>query len=48
VNDNPKCIVVTLEDYSPLDNDLSFSLAENKDYFISALSNLKKLTDGNL
>ena len=47
-NDNPKCIVVTLADSSPLANDLSFSLAENKDYIISALSNLKKLTDGNL
>ena len=47
-NDNPKCIVITLADSSPLANDLSFSLAENKDYIISALSNLKKLTDGNL
>ena len=47
-NDNRKCIVVTLADSSPLANDLSFSLAENKDYIISALSNLKKLTDGNL
>ena len=47
-NDNPKCIVVTLADSSPLANDLSFSLAEHKDYIISALSNLKKLTDGNL
>ena len=47
-NDNPKCIVVSLADSSPLANDLSFSLAENKDYIISALSNLKKLTDGNL
>ena len=46
--DNPKCIVVSLADSSPLANDLSFSLAENKDYIISALSNLKKLTDGNL
>ena len=47
-NDNPKCIVVTLADSSPLANDLSFSLAEHKDYIISALSNLKKLTNGNL
>ena len=46
--DTPKCIVVSLADSSPLANDLSFSLAENKDYIISALSNLKKLTDGNL
>ena len=47
-SDTPKCIVVSLADSSPLANDLSFSLAENKDDIISALSNLKKLTDGNL
>ena len=47
-SDTPKCIVVSLADSSPLANDLSFSLAENKDEIISALSNLKKLTDGNL
>ena len=47
-SDNPKCIVVSLADSSPLANDLSFSLAENKEYIISALSNLKKLTDGHL
>ena len=47
-SDSPKCIVVSLADSSPLANDLSFSLAENKEYIISALSNLKKLTDGNL
>ena len=47
-SDNPKCIVVSLADSSPLANDLSFSLAEKKEYIISALSNLKKLTDGNL
>jgi Na+-transporting NADH:ubiquinone oxidoreductase subunit A len=47
-SDSPKCIVVSLADSSPLANDLSFSLAENKEYIISALSNLKKLTDGQL
>ena len=47
-SDNPKCIVVSLADSSPLANDLSFSLSEKKDYIISALSNLKKLTDGQL
>jgi len=47
-SDNPKCIVVSLADSSPLANDLSFSLSENKEYIISALSNLKKLTDGHL
>ena len=47
-NDNPKCIIVSLADSSPLANDLSFSLAESKEYIISALSNLKKLTDGQL
>ena len=47
-NDNPKCIVVSLADSSPLANDLSYSLAESKEYIISALSNLKKLTDGQL
>jgi Na+-transporting NADH:ubiquinone oxidoreductase subunit A len=47
-SDNPKCIVVSLADSSPLANDLSFSLAEKKEYIISALSNLKKLTDGHL
>ena len=47
-SDSPKCIVVSLADSSPLANDLSFSLSENKEYIISALSNLKKLTDGQL
>ena len=47
-NDNPKCIIVSLADSSPLANNLSFSLAESKEYIISALSNLKKLTDGQL
>ena len=47
-SDSPKCIVVSLADSSPLANDLSFSLAENKEFIISALSNLKKLTDGHL
>jgi len=47
-SDSPKCIVVSLADSSPLANDLSFSLAEKKEYIISALSNLKKLTDGHL
>ena len=47
-NDNPKCIVVTLADSSPLANDLSFSLSDKKDNIVSALSNIKKLTDGNL
>ena len=47
-SDSPKCIVVSLADSSPLANDLSFSLAENKEYIISAFSNLKKLTDGHL
>ena len=47
-SDSPKCIVVSLADSSPLANDLSFSLAENKEYIISALSNLNKLTDGHL
>ena len=47
-SESPKCIVVSLADSSPLANDLSFSLAENKEYIISALSNLKKLTDGHL
>ena len=47
-SDSPKCILVSLADSSPLANDLSFSLAEYKEYIISALSNLKKLTDGQL
>jgi Na+-transporting NADH:ubiquinone oxidoreductase subunit A len=47
-SESPKCIVVSLADSSPLANDLSFSLAEKKEYIISALSNLKKLTDGHL
>jgi Na+-transporting NADH:ubiquinone oxidoreductase subunit A len=46
--DNPKCIIVSLADSSPLANDLSFSLAEKKDHIVSALLNIKKLTDGNL
>ena len=46
--DNPKCIIVSLADSSPLANDLSFSIAEKKDHIVSALSNIKKLTDGNL
>ena len=46
--DNPKCIIVSLADSSPLANDLSFSIAEKKDHIISALLNIKKLTDGNL
>ena len=46
--DNPKCIIVSLADSSPLANDLSFSIAEKKDHIVSALLNIKKLTDGNL
>ncbi len=46
--DSPKCIIVSLADSSPLANDLSFSIAEKKDHIVSALSNIKKLTDGNL
>ena len=46
--DDPKCIIISLADSSPLANDLSFSLAEKKDHIVSALSNIKKLTDGNL
>tara|TARA_A100000164_G_scaffold367333_1_gene389193 strand:+ start:1371 stop:2702 length:1332 start_codon:yes stop_codon:yes gene_type:complete len=47
-NDKPKCIVVSLADSSPLASDLSFSLNDKKDDVVSALSVLKKLTDGNL
>ena len=47
-DDNPKCIIVSLADSSPLANDLSFSIAEKKDHIVSALLNIKKLTDGNL
>ena len=46
--DDPKCIIISLADSSPLANDLSFSLAEKKDHIVSALLNIKKLTDGNL
>ena len=46
--DDPKCIIVSLADSSPLANDLSFSIAEKKDHIVSALLNIKKLTDGNL
>ena len=46
--DSPKCIIVSLADSSPLANDLSFSLSDKKDNIVSALSNIKKLTDGNL
>jgi Na+-transporting NADH:ubiquinone oxidoreductase subunit A len=45
--DSPKCIIVSLADSSPLANDLSFSLSDKKDNIVSALSNIKKLTDGN-
>ena len=47
-SDSPKCIIVSLADSAPLANDLSFSLSEKKEYIISALATLKKLTDGNL
>lgn len=47
-NDEPKCIVVSLADSSPLASDLSFSLNDKKDDVVSALSVLRKLTDGNL
>ena len=47
-NDSPKCIIVSLADSSPLANDLSFSLEDKKNHIVSALSNLKKLTDGDL
>jgi len=46
--DSPKCIIVSLADSSPLANDLSFSITEKKDHIVSALLNIKKLTDGNL
>ena len=46
--DDPKCIIVSLADSSPLANDLSFSIAEKKDHIVSALLNIKKLTHGNL
>lgn len=47
-DDEPKCIVVSLADSSPLACDLSFSLNDKKDDIVSALSVLKKLTDGPL
>ena len=46
--DEPKCIVISLADSSPLASDLSFSLDERRDDIVSALSVLKKLTDGHL
>ena len=46
--DEPKCIIVSLADSSPLASDLSFSLDDKKDDIVSALSVLKKLTDGHL
>jgi Na+-transporting NADH:ubiquinone oxidoreductase subunit A len=40
--DEPKCIIVSLADSSPLASDLSFSLDHKKDDIVSALSVLKK------
>jgi len=47
-SDNPKSIIVSLANTAPLSVDYNFTLSSNKDTIISALINLKKLTEGKL
>ncbi len=47
-SDTPKCIVVSLANTAPLSVDYNFTLSSKKDHIISALKNLKKMTDGQL
>ncbi|MBC8226889.1 MAG: Na(+)-translocating NADH-quinone reductase subunit A [Candidatus Marinimicrobia bacterium] len=47
-SDKPKCIIVSLANTAPLSVDYNFTLASNKDSLVSALLNLKKLTEGKL
>ena len=47
-SDNPKSIIVSLANTAPLSVDYNFTLSSNKDTIISALANLKKLTEGKL
>ena len=47
-SDNPKSIIVSLANTAPLSVDYNFTLASNKDSIVSALINLKKLTEGKL
>ena len=47
-SDSPKSIIVSLANTAPLAVDYNLTLASNKDSIISALINLKKMTEGNL
>ena len=47
-SDSPKSIIVSLANTGPLAVDYNLTLASNKDSIISALVNLKKMTEGNL
>ena len=47
-SDSPKSIIVSLANTAPLAVDYNLTLASNKDSIISALVNLKKMTEGNL
>tara|TARA_B100000902_G_scaffold261067_1_gene247352 strand:- start:2656 stop:3993 length:1338 start_codon:yes stop_codon:yes gene_type:complete len=47
-SDSPKCIIVSLANTAPLSADYGFTLSSNKDEVISALTNLKKMTEGKL
>ena len=47
-SDSPKCIIVSLANTAPLSVDYGFTLSSNKDEVISALTNLKKMTEGKL
>jgi len=47
-SDTPKSIIVSLANTAPLSVDYDFTLSSNKDEIISALTNLKKMTEGKL
>jgi len=47
-SDAPKSIIVSLANTAPLSIDYDFTLSSNKDEIISALINLKKMTQGKL
>ena len=47
-SDSPKCIIVSLANTAPLSADYGFTLSSNKDEVISALTKLKKMTEGKL
>ncbi len=47
-SDTPKSIIVSLANTAPLSVDYDFTLSSNKDEIISALTNLKKMTQGKL